>query len=664
MKTIKITEQGAAVSPLTAFESVKNVAPLLASSQVVGPWTYGGNEISLPYSVNATDGQTSNYAKGEWEFNSSITIHKVQPTYLWFDHADQSADIYINGTKVTTHWGGYCSFFVDITNAIQVGTNALKVVLNNQTRDVLAPDSADFNFNATLGVVRLVTSPVLPSVDYGYDGFHISSVVTDEEATLTIKTSIPTYADVVLRVQDEDFSYTERKFGKGEIEFEVTIENPHLWNGKLDPHLYDVTLDLYYNGEQCHHLTRAYGLRYYTADNTGFKLNGQSYLLRGVCMHEDVAGKANALTSEDFDQEFDIITELGCNFIRTAHYPHPRQFYDYCDRLGIVVQTEIPWVNKCWTSQPQDYWNHLAAQTEEMVRQHMNHPSIVFWGLGNEVSLKGTFNGTLAGQQLNALRAIVLDIDASRPIGFVTIQTVVGPVGYYGNPTVEWVGNNTYIGWYNNTSNNNPTAHIRDVQSRMGNKALALSEYGCGGTQDCHSDNPSSTTNKGGGGKRHDIEYMMWIHEGYLAAIRQMPELVFTSAWVLFDFAVESRNEGYKRCLDGTTTTTDDSLHRLNDKGLVMRDHTTKKDVFYLYKAEWNPEKFVHICQKSYTKTADRVIKCYSNDGTSFTLKVNGETIETVTAQDHIVLFTAYTFQSGDEITVEGATTSDTYTIA
>lgn len=662
MKTIKITEQGAAVSPLTAFESIKNVAPLLASSQVVAPWTYDGNEISLPYSVNATDGQTSNYAKGEWEFNSSITIHKVQPTYLWFDHADQSADVYINGTKVTTHWGGYCSFFVDITNAIQVGTNALKVVLNNQTRDVLAPDSADFNFNATLEVVRLVTSPVLPSVDYGYDGFHISSVVTDEEATLTIKTSIPTYADVVLRVQDENYSYTERKFGKGEIVFEVTIENPHLWNGKLDPHLYDVTLDLYYNGEQCHHLTRAYGLRYYTADNTGFKLNGQSYLLRGVCMHQDLLGKANALTAEDIDHDFDIIAELGCNFIRTAHYPHPKQFYDYCDRLGIVVQTEIPWVNKCWTSQPQDYWTHLRSQTEDMVRQHMNHPSIVFWGLGNEISNKSSFNGTLAGQQLTALREKVLSIDTSRVIGFVAMSNITNPLNNYHIDTVDWVGTNIYTGWYHDKTINNPTDTLEALQSKMGTKALAMSEYGCGGTQDCHSDNPSSTTNTGTGGARHDIEYMMWIHEGYLAAIRQMPELVFTSAWVLFDFAVESRNEGYKRCYNGTTTSTDDSLRRLNDKGLVMRDHTTKKDPFYLYKAEWSGEKFVHICQKSYTKTADRVIKCYSNDGTSFTLKVNGETIETVAAQDHIVLFTARTFASGDVVTVEGATTSDGFT--
>jgi len=242
----------------------------------------------------------------------------------------------------------------------------------------------------------------------------------------------------------------------------VTIDNPHLWNGKLDPHLYDISLDLYYNGEQCHHLTRAYGLRYYTVDNTGFTLNGQSYLLRGVCMHEDIVGKANALTSEDIDQEFGIIEDLGCNFIRTAHYPHPRQFYDYCDRLGIIVQTEIPWVNKCWTSQPQDYWTHLATQTEEMVKQHMNHPSIVFWGLGNEVSNKGTFNGTLAGQQLTILRDVVLSIDTSRPIGFVCSDGVSNPLTNYHINTVDWAGVNCYVGWYHDKTSNDPTSLLED----------------------------------------------------------------------------------------------------------------------------------------------------------------------------------------------------------
>ena len=177
MDTGKINNNNYNISPLTAFESIYSLPPLLASSKIVEPWTYNGNTVTLPYSINAIDGHSSGYSKGEWEFNSTFTLHQLQPTHLWFGNADQSADIYVNGVKVTTHWGGYCSFFVDVTNNIRVGTNTLKVILNNTTRDTLAPDSADFNFNATLGEVRILTSPVLPSVEYGYDGFHLSSDV-------------------------------------------------------------------------------------------------------------------------------------------------------------------------------------------------------------------------------------------------------------------------------------------------------------------------------------------------------------------------------------------------------------------------------------------------------------------------------------------------------
>ena len=198
-------------------------------------------------------------------------------------------------------------------------------------------------------------------------------------------------------------------------------------------------------------------------------------------------------------------------------------------------------------------------------------------------------------------------------------------------------------------------------------KPFAYSEYGCGGTQDCHTED-ISTTNKGSGGARHDIEHMMWLHEGHIATIKQFPQILFSTDWVMFDFAVSNRNEGYTLCYDGTTTSTDNTLRRLNDKGLVMRDHKTKKDTFYLYKAWWNTEdKFVHICQKSYTKTEDRVIKCYTNETDQFSLYVNptGENdtpIETLTATNNILLFTATTFTAGDVIVVTDGTVSDTFT--
>ena len=156
---------------------------------------------------------------------------------------------------------------------------------------------------------------------------------------------------------------------------------------------------------------------------------------------------------------------------------------------------------------------------------------------------------------------------------------------------------------------------------------------------------------------------MMWLHEGHIAALRNFPQLLFTGQWQLFDIAVSSRNEGYTECLDGETTSTNEQLRRLNNKGLVERDHVTKKDPFYLYKAWWNTtDKFVHICCKEYTKMTDRVIKCYTNDGSSLSLYVNGALVETVGVTDNIASFSAHTFSSGDVVRVDSANSSDTFT--
>lgn len=189
------------------------------------------SNITVPYSINGINGHSSNYTKGTYNFETTINLNKAQPTYLWFQHADQSADIYVDNTKVTTHWGGYNAFFTDITNYVHAGTNNIKVALCNTTRNTLAPSDGDFNFNATLGKVKVLTSPVLPSMDYGYDGFHITATVTADSATITAKTSIPLGAEVIFRIDDdnENYHYKEKKQSTGsEISFTTTISNPHL----------------------------------------------------------------------------------------------------------------------------------------------------------------------------------------------------------------------------------------------------------------------------------------------------------------------------------------------------------------------------------------------------------------------------------------------------
>ena len=648
--------------------------PIEASNRDLTAWTYNAQAITTPYSVNAIDGHSSSYSKGSFNFETTFSMRQAQPAHLWFQHADQAAAVYIDDTLAEKHWGGYTAFFVDISNQVHSGTNHVKVTLRNNEGNNVAPASGDFNFNATLGNVRLLTSPVLPDMKYGYDGFHVTSVVSQASATIYVKTMIPTGASVVCTIDDGTYHYSDTQNSTGEeMTFSTTIANPHLWNGTTDPHLYNITLEIYHNNEIYHRFQRGYGLRYYSYvindttvlqsgdPYTGFLLNGSPYLLRGVCMHDDLTDKANALSDSDYAQQFSVIQDLGCNFIRLAHYPHPKEVYDWCDRLGIVVQTEAPCVNKLQSTMPEDYYTHLEGQYRDMVNQHFNHPCIMFWGLSNETT---TDDKDFAKTKIEGYTSLIKSIDTERMVGYVMSHSYDDPLAYYNNPNVDWVGANIYVGWYIDKTSNDPTARLNTrVTKTITNKskALAYSEYGCGGTQRCHSENFMDTTTRGNY-ERHDIEYQMWLHEGHIAAIRNFPQLMFTGQWQLFDIAVSNRNEGYTVCPDGETASTDDSLRRLNNKGLVERDHVTRKDTFYIYKAEWNPTPFVHICGKDYTKMTDRVIKCYTNDGNSLDLYVNNTKVDTATVTDHIATFTATNFNAGDVVRVNGATTNDTMT--
>jgi beta-galactosidase len=270
--------------------------------------------------------------------------------------------------------------------------------------------------------------------------------------------------------------------------FTTTISNPRLWNGRIDPYLYNVKPEIYHDNELYHRYERPYGLRFYeyvindtvkygTAQNpyTGFLLNGQPYLLRGVCMHDDIEGKANALSGPDYNNTFATIYELGCNFIRLAHYPHPKETYDGCDQMGIIVQTEGPCVNKLESTMPEAYWTHLEGQYDDMVNQHYNHPCIMFWGLSNEAKVD---NKTFAKTKIEGYVSQIKALDSERMVGLVG-HALTNPSDYFGDPSnIDWIGSNLYQGWYQNQGSNNPTSQINSCISntitRVG-KAYALS---------------------------------------------------------------------------------------------------------------------------------------------------------------------------------------------
>ena len=192
---------------------------------------------------------------------------------------------------------------------------------------------------------------------------------------------------------------------------------------------------------------------------------------------------------------------------------------------------------------PEDYYTHLEGQYRDMVNQHYNHPCILFWGLGNEAKVD---NKTFAKNKIEGYAAIVKSLDSERLVGLVG-HHLTNPSDYFGDPDVDWFGSNLYTGWYQDPNSNDPTSNLNKCISNTINRRsipYALSEYGCGGTQQCHSDDPATTTTRGNK-PRHDIEYQMWWHEGHIAAIKEMSQLLFTSQWQLFDIAVSKRNEGY-----------------------------------------------------------------------------------------------------------------------
>lgn len=618
----------------------------------------GFSEVTIPHSCNAVDGQSASYYRGDAYYKCSVDLFGVEMKrfYLLFKSASQQSTVSINGISVGSHKGGYTPFFVDITKVVSDGVNAILVKCNNKMDLTLAPVSSDFNKNNGLvDRVYLIASGLVHSDvgEYGVDRMHVTqSSVSSESATMKIQTKVCNEsagdqmlkAFLYLKEKDGTIAYSHQEdvlcLGNSSLNYahDFSIQNPHLWNGKSDPYLYTAELIICAGSVVLDRMITKVGLRFYEMTATGFMLNGQPYPLRGISYHQDKTGKAGAVTEEDINTDFEIIKELGCNFLRIAHYPHNTCTFDKCDELGIIVQTEIPWVNECGVNATSAYLDNLKWQMREMITNHYNHASIVFWGMSNELgnthagNPQGSLDKAKVVEYSNLLYALGKSLDSTRYTGFVTDKSAGATSFYGGKINCDWLGRNYYAGWYNSQDTPSYVSSIMSGEKNNFPYYVSLSEYGAGCNPDCHSETPETTTNKGSGGARHDEEWANYVHEVHLQKIYgSMTYLQFTSGWVLFDFAVAARKEGYSNTSDGVTITTDTNKYYLNDKGLVSRDRAVKKDIFYLYKAKWNLEPMVYITSRRFTvrPSGGVTIKVYSNTS-SLELYQNGALIETL----------------------------------
>ena len=572
-----------------------------------------GTAVSLPHTWNAVDGQDggNDYHRGTCWYVTKFQKPELEAgsqVYVEFLGASVIADVYLNGEAVAHHEGGYSTFRVNLTDKLQE-ENVLAVALNNADNNYVYPQKADFTFYG--GLYRMVNLIVVPEshfeLDYaGGNGIAVTPTVECDEnrvptgkASVKVETWVTGNADsVVITITGEESESKTVSVVDGHAEATFELEHVHLWDGVDDPYLYHAKAELS-SGDVTE---TTFGCRsFYTDPEKGFVLNGRVYPLRGVSRHQDRTGAGNALSYEMHKEDMEIIKEIGANTIRLAHYQHAQEFYDLCDEYGMVVWAEIPYITM---HMPNGRANTLS-QMEELVVQNYNHPSIVCWGLSNEITAATPVEEDLL-ENHRLLNDLCHKLDKTR---FTTMANVF--MQETDSPLLEIPDVNSYnlyFGWYLGELEQNDE-FFDEYHAKYPDRCIGFSEYGADANPQYQSTNPTHGD--------YSETYQTVYHEHMLKMIEERPYLWATHVWNMFDFAADGRDEGGK--------------HGVNQKGLVTMDRKLKKDAFYLYKAYWNKEDaFVHICGSRYVdrKEDTTEVKVYSNQ-TTVSLYVDGTLLET-----------------------------------
>lgn len=533
--------------------------------------------IDLPHTWNGIDGQDggNDYYRGKCYYKKQIEA-TGEENYIKFYGVNSSAEVYFDGQCIGRHDGGYSAFIVKLPSL----SGELLVMVDNSINDTVYPQQADFTFYG--GIYRDVELICLGKHHFEDDIFHVTPIVNGDTAEIELSTNAKHEVEYEI-IDGDDIVYR----GK---DSKIIIENPHLWDGINDPHLYTANAYLMVDGEVADKLSTRFGIRSFkiTADK-GFYLNGKPYSLRGVSRHQDRPDIGNALRYEHHKQDVDIICEMGANTVRLAHYQHSQDFYDLCDERGLIVWAEIPYISRHMKNGVEN----TISQMRELVSQCYNHPSIVVWGLSNEITMGGASDASLI-ENHRRLNELCHELDKTRPttLAAVTMCPIDGE--YLRIPDV--ISYNHYFGWYGgNTDMNGPW--FDDFHKKYPDIPIGCSEYGCEAL-DWHTSNPEQGD--------YTEEYQAYYHEELIKQIIERPYLWATYVWNMFDFAADARSEGGE--------------NGMNHKGLVTFDRKYKKDSFYAYKAWLSSEPVLHICSKRYV---DRV-----EDATRVTIYSNQDRVE------------------------------------
>lgn len=613
----------------------------------------GWPEVTLPHTYNGADGDDGGtYYRGAGWYRRVLALPRLpagRRFWLQFDGAALAADIWVNGRRIGRHEGGHAGFRFDVTEALKTGDNILAVRTDNTRLPQIAPLGGDFS--AIGGLYRHVWLVEVADVhvdlaDHGGPGLYVATTALDDRRAdllarvllrndagrarmVTVRVAVTDRDGGVVATRDERVRLPARAGSMRQIP--ITVANPHRWRGRPDPYLYTVTASI--EGDAARDsVSVPLGLRTAAFDpQRGFMLNGAPYPLHGVNLfHPGRPGRGLAVTDAEVDADMQTIDDLGVTGVRFVHFQHPAEAYDEADRRGFAVWTEIALNGVIDPGKP--FEENVSEQMRELIRQNYNHPSVVLWGIGNEVYAT-TPDVT---RVLKAVNAVARAEDSSRPT--IYAHCCQSDDNEKAGIT-DLIGFNRYFGWYPGQ-----TGSIGDwadtYHAGHPSRAFAVSEYGAGASiRQQQVPPPAENVPESGW---HPEQAQTAYHESNGAQLAARPWLAATFVWVAFDLASDGRHEGDRP--------------GINDKGLVTYDRAIRKDAFYWYQANWSATPMVHLVDRRLVRrdTPTIEVRAFSN-AASATLTINGRSIGTVPVTGHVARWPAVPLAMGDNIATVAA---------
>jgi len=575
-------------------------------------WT----NVYVPHTWNNKDIQSGgkvNYGTGWYKKNLNNDEFKISKKYfLQFEGVGQYAEIYINNKFIGKHLGSYSAFVFDITDFINPEiNNVLAVKVNNELASSYPKDNFLFGiFGGIYRDVNLIETNELyiGLTDNASNGVYVHQKNVDSvkallniEVLLTNETS--RYEDVLIKnklinknkevVAQNTIKKALYPGGLNQFSMDLNIDNPVLWNGRINPYLYSLETEIIHKGQIVDKVVQNIGIRYFDiSPEKGFSLNGKPYRLYGVCRHQEWENLGNALLPQHHKQDMELIYEIGATSVRLAHYQQAEYVYDLADSLGFLVWAEIPFVN----GYNEGADDNARQQLTELIKQNFNHPSIFVWGIHNEVVKGGVVQEPT--QLTRELNSLCKTLDPSRYT--VSVSNIWWEFDHSIHEKSDLQGFNQYTGWYGGK----PTElekWINNYHKAKPDIRFSISEYGAGGN--VYQQSSDIVTPPDPLGQFFPEGYQTYYHEVTYSSIEKYPYIWASYVWNMFDFSVPEWDRG--------------GIKGRNHKGLVTYDRKIKKDAFYWYKANWSEEPVLYLTGKrnDSIEVNECIFKAYCNFG-------------------------------------------------